>query len=187
MKRVKIYVFDVDGTLIPQSILFKLIDKTNAITSLSYIANRCYEKKNKLICCFINAVNDAISYLDSYFAKDRVSCCSYLKFFEKFIEIENKNSSLFFIVTASYKYKFFDLHNLGIKIFWIPKPKKIEFFKLLEKILEKYKNKFFFEIYQFNDDIKEIYHFFYFNSKGFLVRNWKETYRILSKILYNVS
>jgi len=45
MKKVKIFVLDVDGTLIPQSILFKIIDKTNAIASLSYLANRCFKKE----------------------------------------------------------------------------------------------------------------------------------------------
>jgi len=187
MKRVKIYIFDVDGTLIPYSNLFGILNKVGIFIPLSYLANRCYEKKNKLICCSIDAINDAISYLASYFVKDRANYYSYLKSFEKFIEKENENSSLFFIVTASHTYKFFGLNKLGIKIFWIPKSHKNDFFNLLEKTLRKYKDRFSFKIYQFNDDIKEIFPFFGFESKGFLVRNWKETYKILNEILYNVS
>ena len=186
MKEPKIYIFDVDGTLVPYSRFFKFLGKIGFFIPLSYLANSCYDKNSKLSCYLVDIANNIISFIASYLIKDRKNLQSYITILKKYVESEIENSSIFFIVTASYTYKFLGLKNLKIKIFWIPKSKKIEFFKILERVLKKYGNKYSFEIYQFNDDSKEIYDFSGFKNKIFHVNNWKETYVVLNKLLYNV-
>jgi len=190
MKKIKIYIFDVDGTLVPYSRFFRFLEKIKFFVPLIYFANNCYERNNKLSCYFVDIANNIISFVASHLVEDRKNLHSYIKILERYIESEIENSSIFFIITASYTYKFLGLENLReksrIEIFWIPKSKKIEFFKILEKILKKYGNRYSFEIYQFNDDSREIYNFSEFENKVFLANNWKKTYAVLNKLLYHV-
>ncbi|MEM5828228.1 MAG: hypothetical protein QW197_01855 [Candidatus Aenigmatarchaeota archaeon] len=193
---IKIYIIDVDGTLIPLSPLFKLIKKYKLDDIVFYPNRNYYKYEDKIIRKFFFIVGNLISSITSYLAyisinkKDRVYYESLFRFV--FERLSENNNSLILIVSRSYTARFaFDniirqlqKKNRNLRYYTIFGNLKKEFLKRIVNYLEN-NSKIGLKIIIIEDNPKEVEDI---NSsdriKKFLVDNPRETYEKLLLELY---
>ncbi|MEM5821059.1 MAG: hypothetical protein QXP34_01920 [Candidatus Aenigmatarchaeota archaeon] len=189
--KIKVYIIDVDGTLIPISPLFKLIKKYK-LDDVIFYPNRNYHRfNNPTIKKFLYVLGDFISHAISFLAYnfiDKGEREYYRELFKRVAELSKKDNVLIIIVSRSYtaKFAFSDIINNGqkrkIMYYTIFGKQKKEF---LKRISNYFQNKENVEVIIFEDNPNEVEEINDSNKiKKFLVDDPKETYHKLVLELY---